>query len=252
MFQRASLFALVAASCVTTPAVADPPPPPKQGFSGEVGLGWVATRGNTRNSTTNFKGQLDYDAAPWHYSLLGQAIGASQSGQTTAEAYRLAGKTKYDLNSTIYLFGLLDYNKDRFSGYEHQLYETGGVGWHVFKTPVHELSLEAGVGVTQSKTRAIEVLNPPGTIPSETRNELVGRVGAEYLWHISDTATFSEKASTLIAGDNTYAESTTELKARLVGNLALVLGYLVKYNTDVPAGTQKTDSLTSVSLAWKF
>jgi putative salt-induced outer membrane protein len=230
-------------------ALADPPPPPKQGISGEVDFGWVATRGNTQNSTTKFKGEVDYDTAPWHFSLLGAAVGASESGQTTAEAYKLSGKAKYDLSQAIYLFGLLDYNKDRFSGYDHQIYETGGFGWHVYKSAAQELNLEAGVGATQSKTR--EITGPP-LVPSENRNEVVGRLGVEYIWQISPTATFSEKASSLIGGDNTYVESSTELKVKVVSQLALVLGYLVKYNTQVPEGTQKTDSLSSVSLAWKF
>jgi putative salt-induced outer membrane protein len=240
---------LLLAALTAQLALADPPPPPKQGLSGQVDFGWVATHGNTQNSTTKFKGEVDYDTAPWHFSLLGTAVGASQSGQTTAEAYQLDGKTKYDLNPKVYLFGLVDYNKDRFSGYDHQLFETAGFGWHVYKSAAQEFNLEAGVGATQSKTR--EITGPP-LVPSESRNELVGRAGIEYIWTISPTATFSEKASSLIGSSNTYVESTTEVRVKVVSNLALVLGYLVRYNTQVPDDTHKTDTLASVSLGWKF
>jgi putative salt-induced outer membrane protein len=81
---------------------------------------------------------------------------------------------------------------------------------------------------------------------------MVGRVGGDYHWHISDNAVFSEVLSSSIGSDNTYIESLTELKASIVGNLALVLGYLWKHNTDVDPGTDKSDTLTSVSLEYKF
>ena len=47
-------------------------------------------------------------------------------------------------------------------------------------------------------------------------------------------------------------ESLSELKVTVIGNLSLALGYLVKHNTDVPPGIDKTDSQTSVSLEYKF
>jgi putative salt-induced outer membrane protein YdiY len=77
-------------------------------------------------------------------------------------------------------------------------------------------------------------------------------VGGNYHWHISENAVFSESVSSNIGSDNTYIESLTELKAGIIGDVALVLGYLVKHNTDVVAGTDKTDTQTSISLEYKF
>ena len=50
--------------------------------------------------------------------------------------------------------------------------------------------------------------------------------------------------------DNRYTESTSALKVRIVGNLALVLSYVIKNNSDVPAGIQKTDRYTAISLEY--
>lgn len=206
-----------------------------------MAAGYVATSGNSDTSTANFKGELMYDRDRWHHSALATAIGASQDDETSSEAYKAQLKTKYDLSEIFYAFGLAEYNKDRFSAYDHQIFEVGGIGWRVFHTDTHELNLEAGVGATQSRLE-------DGT----DNNELVGRVGADYHWHISENALFSEKVSSNIGADNTYIESLTELKAGVIGNLALVLGYLVKHNTDVLPGTDKTDTQTSVSLEYKF
>ena len=44
----------------------------------------------------------------------------------------------------------------------------------------------------------------------------------------------------------------SELKLVIAGNLFATLGYEVRTNTEVPAGTAKTDTLTSVNLGYSF
>lgn len=222
-------------------ADATPPPPPPEGWSGSVAAGYVAVRGNSETTTANFKGEVNYDRNRWHHGLLATALGASTDGETSSEAYTAKAKTKYDLSEIIYTFGSVEWNKDRFSSYDHQIFEVGGVGWRVFHTEKQELDLEVGVGATQSQLQ-------DGT----DNNEVVGRLGVDYKWHISENALFSEKLASTMGSSNTYIESLTELKAGVIGNLALVLGYLVKHNTDVLPGTDKTDTQTSISLEYKF
>jgi putative salt-induced outer membrane protein len=53
-------------------------------------------------------------------------------------------------------------------------------------------------------------------------------------------------------GDNRYMESTSALKTRVVGNVALVLSYVIKNNSDVPVGIAKTDRFTAISLEYGF
>ncbi len=225
---------------------------PPQGWSGSVAAGYVAVSGNSDSSTANFKGELNYDQDRWHHSALATALGASQDNETSAEAYKAQLKTKYDLNPTIYTFGLAEYNKDRFSAYDYQIYEVGGLGWRVYRSATQELNLEAGVGATQSKLRQPDPPNPP--LPSGERdvNEVISRLGGDYHWHISPTAMFSQMLATSIGSDNTYIESLTSLKVSVVGDVGLVLGYLVKHNTDVQPGVDKTDTQASVSLEYKF
>lgn len=215
--------------------------PTPEGWSGSVAAGYVAVRGNSETTTANFKGEVMYDKGRWHHSALGTALGASQDGETSSEAYKAQLKTRFDLTEIVYAFALGEYNKDRFSSYDHQIFEVGGIGWRVFHTNSQELNLEAGAGATQSQLE-------DGT----DDNEIVARAGANYHWHISENAVFSETLASTMGSNNTYIESLTELKAGIIGNLALALGYLVKHNTDVLPGTDKTDSQTSVSLEYKF
>jgi putative salt-induced outer membrane protein len=233
----------MAGGLIAGPALAhdEPGATPEEGWSGTIAGGYVAVRGNTESETENFKAELFYNTGRWHHSALATAVGASQDDETSAEAYKAQAKTKYDLGAPFYAFGLAEYNKDRFSSYDHQIFEAAGLGWRVFRTKTMELNLEAGPGLTQSKLQS-----------GEDQNEAVARVGGDYHWHLSENAVLSETAASSIGSDNTYMESLTELKAGIVGSLSLVLGYLWKHNTDVDPGTDKTDSLTSVSLEYKF
>jgi putative salt-induced outer membrane protein len=225
------------------------------GWSGSLAAGYVATSGNSDNSTANLQGQVNLDQGRWHHSALATGLGASSNNDSTAEAYKAQLKTKFDLNDTIYVFGLAEYNKDRFSAYDHQIFEAAGLGWRVYRSTTQELNLEAGVGATQSKLAQLDGCGiDPECLTSSERDAggFIGRLGADYHWHLSDTALFSQKLSSTIGSDNTYLESNTELQANVVGNLALVLGYLVKYNTDVPAEVDDTDTQTSISLKYTF
>ena len=91
------------------------------GFSGRVALGYLATSGNTENETLNSNFELDWNRAPWHHALTGAAVRASTDNVTTAEAYSLDWQSDYDLSERSYVFGLVAWNDDQFSGYDLSL-----------------------------------------------------------------------------------------------------------------------------------
>jgi putative salt-induced outer membrane protein len=55
-----------------------------------------------------------------------------------------------------------------------------------------------------------------------------------------------------VGGDNTFSESVTSITARLIGALNLVASYTIRNNSDVPVGTEKTDTRTAISLEYAF
>jgi putative salt-induced outer membrane protein YdiY len=75
--------------------------------------------------------------------------------------------------------------------------------------------------------------------------------GDDYLFTISET---SGSARSLIeqGEDNRHTQSTSSLKTRVVGNIALVFSYVIKSNSDVPVGIEKTDRFTSLALEYAF
>lgn len=224
--------------------------PPAEGpWSGSVSGGYLGTTGNSKASSANVTARLEYAAGPWTHTGRASANLASQREGSTAEAYTVLGRTRYNFAERFYAFGSVDGIADRFSSFEYQVSEALGLGWNAIRRPNHRLDLEAGPGFRQSKLR-----DAPETLVDEsgTENDVIGLGRLEYEWTISENASFLEKASVTAGENNTFYESISELKAGLIGNISLVLGYIVRHNTDVEPGFRKTDTQTTISLEYAF
>jgi putative salt-induced outer membrane protein len=210
-------------------------------WSGKATLGYLATSGNTENSTLNTGFEVGYTTGQWVHLFNAAAVNAAENNVTTAEAYTAGWKSERKLTDHDFLFGRLNWRKDLFGGFDTQFSQTVGYGRRLINTDKHKLNAEIGVGARQSTTQ-----------DGIDQNETIARGGLDYTWHLSDTAEFSQDLMVESGGDNTYLESVSAVKATLVGSLALVASYTVKHNTDVPALTEKTDTYTALSLEYAF
>jgi putative salt-induced outer membrane protein len=204
-------------------------------------LGYLATSGNTESSSLNSGFSVAYASGDWLHAFDGKAINASEDGQTTAEAYALGWKSEYSLTDTDFLFGRVDWRKDRFSGYDQQLSETIGYGRRLIDTGVHVLNAEIGAGARQSDLA-----------DGSRESEGILRAGLDYLWQFSETAQFTQVLAVESGSENTFLESVSSLTARLAGGLALVAAYTIRNNSSVPTGTGNTDTFTALSLEYAF
>ena len=76
--------------------------------------------------------------------------------------------------------------------------------------------------------------------------------GLDYVWKFSETANFSQEFTVEAGDENTFFESKSSVSAQLIGALSLVASYTIRSNSDVPIGTEKTDTQTGISLEYKF
>ena len=235
------LRTLVIVAALTAPLSLMAQEEPEGPWSGKATLGYLATSGNTENSTLNAGFEVGYKAGNWAHLFNAAAINASESEVTSAEAYDVGWKSERNLTDKDFLFGRLSWRKDRFSGYDTQISETVGYGRRLIDTDKHKLNAEIGAGARQSELQ-------DGTKEDET----IFRGGMYYKWLFSETAEFRQDLTVEGGNKNTYTESVTALSAKLMGNLALVASYTIKNNSDVPLLTEKTDTYTALSLEYKF
>ena len=168
-------------------------------------------------------------------------INAETSGVTTAEARFANYVARREFGEKSYLFASADWESDEFSAFDNQLSETVGYGRHVIATERHTLDLEIGLGARQAELRS-----------GLEEDESIGRGALAYAWQLSETSEFTQSLIIESGSSNTSTESVSELRANIFGNVALVLSYRLRNNSDVPAGIEKTDRYTAISLEYGF
>ena len=243
MYKRAlivlvALFLLpLSLSAHEEPAAEEDPSP----WSGKISFGYLATSGNTENSNLNGGFEVGYATGKWTHLLDAYAINASENNVNTAEAYGAGWKSEWNLSETSFLYGKLSYRNDRFSGFPTQFSQTVGYGRRFIDTARHTLNAEAGAGARQSE-RADGV----------DENNVILDAALHYKWTFSETANFTQDLGLEYGENNTYLESVSAVTARLVGQLALVASYTIKNNSDVPVGSEKTDTFSAITLEYIF
>jgi putative salt-induced outer membrane protein len=232
---------LIAALVLATPVFAAEEEEEKDPLEGNVKLGFLATSGNTETKTLNTGFEAAYTLERWKHEASAAAIYAEDSSVTTAEAYEAAWTSSRDLTERDFLFGRLNWRKDRFGGFNTQFSQTAGYGRKILTGEVHTLTGDLGAGSRQSEDQV-----------GVSNNEFIFTGGLDYTWKFSETAEFGQTLAVEAGEDNTFSEAVTSVSTTLIGAFRLVASYTIRNNSDVPVGTEKKDTRTAISLQYDF
>ncbi len=205
-------------------------------------LGYTSTSGNSDSESLNANLGISREDEEWKHSASLRAIRAESEGETSADSLVFKGRSEYGFGEKSYVFGKLRYEDDEFSGYDYQTSLSFGAGSRFIENEKQLLDASVGLGYRTIKD----------SVTGDTEDEAIVTSDLIYEYKISETATFTQKVLIESGDENTYSESDTSLTARIVGALAAKISYLVKRNSDVPAGTDKTDEITTISLVYDF
>jgi putative salt-induced outer membrane protein len=215
---------------------------PTAAWAGEGELGFSSTSGNTESENLNANLGLSREAENWKHSISLEAFRAKTDGQTNVDLFELRERSQYGLGERSYAYGQLRYQDDEFSGYDYQATVAVGAGSRFLSSERHRLDASAGIGIRRVKDSASGDSDDEGIVAADLL----------YEYAISETASLNERLL-LEAGENdTYSESETALVTRINGALSARFSYLVKHNSTVPPGIEKTDRFVTVSLVYAF
>ncbi len=211
------------------------------GWSGTARLGYLSTSGNSETDNLNARLTAEYASGAWLHRGIAAGVGAREDDRTTAEAYELGLRTTYDFNDFDFMFGRVNWRKDKFSGFDQQFSQSVGYGRRLINQPRQHLNVEVGVGARQARQR-----------DGNRVNEAILRFGSDYEFRFNDVAAFNFDLSIESGADNTFTEAIGAFRTKLLGRLATVVSYTVRNNSEGPDGTTRTDTFTSIALEYPF
>lgn len=212
-------------------------------LSGSADLGYTASSGSSRTSSLNTKLALKYKTGLWTHKVRLTALSASKSSQTTAGRYAGDAKSKYNFSPHNYAFAQIQYIKDLFAGVRQNASETVGYGRRLLHGNGQALDAEIGAGFSQTQEQK----------PSLARHHnAIAQLGLHYRYTINKTSRLEQRLTVQSGKFNTFMESVTGLRVAINSHLGVQLSYTVDHNSRVPAGLAKTDTYTSVALAYQF
>lgn len=246
--KKQALASLIALS-LSTPAFAqDDEVKP---FTMEGELGFISTTGNTDTTSINAGITANQEFESWSNDYIIEGLYRQETVEgdngedvdvTSAQKFFASAQGNYKLeNPDNRLFVFTSYEDDRFSNFNYQATVAAGWNQKLIQNKNHKLEYSIGPGYAFVETQE-----------GESQNSMIVRASTIYSWKISDTAKFTQTASTEVGDENTKSRAESALTATISGNLSMRLSFKVDHNTQVAEGVEKLDTETAVSLVYNF
>ncbi len=211
-------------------------------WGGKLEFGGSQASGNTETKVLSAALTLSTARRRWSTEIAANFEFVRDDGRTTAQRLVADGQARYRFNQRGFLFGYVQYEDDRFNGFDYRLTENGGLGYRLFERAGVTLDLEGGPGLRQSKIK----------LTGKSEFEFVGRVRAALVWPLSETATVTVESAAVAGQERTTLDATAAITMPIVERLSGTLSFNARHSTSVPAGTNKTDTLTKASISYTF
>lgn len=250
-------FTLVLTAFTTTVLAEDE----KRPWDIDVGLGAIATSGNTETTSLQFKLDAKQNLEKWENQYIFNSLfkedeveqdDGTTSTEKTAEKYFGSAKFAYLLGvEKSYMFGFGSYTDDQFGAYRTYATVALGYGNWLYSGPVLNWFVEAGPGYFEGEK---VIGSGDDTIPDSISDEsgAMFRAATALEWKITSNAEFKQTVSVEAGADNTRTVSETSLSASITDSLEMKVGFEIANDTDVAPGKEKTDTTTYVNLVYNF
>ena len=238
--------ALVLAALVALPAVplaAQDVPPDPWTFQGD--LGYVIAGGNTDLQTLNLGEKVGFDpAGRWRFGQSAAWVYSQSDDETTANLIGGDLRGDYDFTERLGAYGSVGYYRNTFAGISRRITEGVGLGYKAWLAPRDTLVLEGGVNLFQERltsdvTDDYTSARAAGTYKHLLSDKASFGLGAQFLPDLSDFADY-------------LLDAHAELSAPLSANVAIKLGYLLRYQSEPAAGFEETDTIFTSGIQFTF
>lgn len=210
-------------------------------YSGEGELGAFTTTGNAPGIGLAAGLKLTAEGEAWRLGLLGRADYQETNNVVVREQYRFSAEPNYKFNERGYVYGLGQYEQDRFQGFHARYSLSGGVGYSVLTGENAKLSVKAGPA--WRFTRLVTGMD---------ESVLAGLASVDIKLKLTPTIQLTEAASAYVDEERSTLFSVAALDSQLIGKLKARLSYTIQYESNPALGRAPTDTTSRLTLVYGF
>lgn len=210
-------------------------------YTGEGELGAFTSTGNAPGMGLAAGLKLTAEGEDWRLGLLGRADYQETNKVVVREQYRISAEPNYKFNDRGYVYGLGQYEQDRFQGFHARYSVSGGVGYSLLTGEDAQLSVKAGPAWRFTKLTT-----------GMDESVVAGLASVDIKLKLTPTISLSEAASAYVDEDRSTLFSVAALDSQLIGKLKARLSYTVQYESTPAIGRQPTDTTSRLTLVYGF
>lgn len=210
-------------------------------WEGEGQIGAFQSSGNSDTAGVTASLSLTRQGIDWSHKLRGAIDYQRSKGTVSREQYLVAYEPRYEFSPNLFVFGIGQYEQDRFQGFSDRYTVSAGVGQRVVDNESVRLSLQAGP--TWRRTEFVSGLND---------SHFAGLAALDFDWQITNALSLTEDGSIIVEQGNTSILSATGLEAGVANDLKARISYTVDYDSNPPPGAVQTDTTTRFTLVYGF
>lgn len=210
-------------------------------YSGEGELGAFTTTGNAPGIGLAAGLKLTAEGDDWRLGLLARADYQETSNVVVREQYRVSAEPNYKFNERGYVYGLGQYEQDRFQGFHARYSLSGGVGYSLLTGENAKLSVKAGPAWRFTRL-----------VTGSDESVLAGLASVDIKLKLTPTIQLTEAASAYVDEQRSTLFSVAALDSQLIGKLKARLSYTVQYESNPALGRAPTDTTSRLTLVYGF
>lgn len=212
------------------------------GWSGKGELGLVRTTGNTDTESLLMGLEFIKEQDKWRHRVLLAALNSKNSGNKTAERFGFEWQSNYKLDEKSWVLGSFRYESDKFSAFDNQQTLTVGYGRQLIDSEQTKLVGEIGMGYRDAEL----------AVTGLGESDVIVRGLLDFSRAITDNSMFTNRFLVESGSNNTFYKNLLGVSVAMNDEFALKFGYEYRHNSDVPAGVDRTDTITSTNLVYNF
>ncbi len=214
-------------------------------WEGGVELGYTDTTGNTEDTSLKTAADVTFRTGQWRNVFHVDTLYNETEGDSTAEKYYATNRLGWLFTRRDYIWQSLSYENDHFNGFDYTASAAIGYGRNLLDYESMDWLLEVGPGYRKSKLDGDEN-------SGDDEGEMIFRIFSQYQWRFTETSMFDQELSSEIGDNETISRSVSSLSVQIIGSLLMKLSYEIKHSSDVPDDKEKKDTITAVTLLYKF